>query len=151
MGGGQFDNTNPYWWRANPAVYNAVEAAAVLFGGSPSQYAISTIGTNPLTINNLAYVDGWGDPQYLTTPVSQTYKLDLGAPGYNAPGGDGTAYSALVFDHGPSFPNAINYVFRQDAPPTNPVPVPAGMILALSGLPALGFAGWVRRRFTTAA
>ncbi len=37
------------------------------------------------------------------------------------------------------------------APLTNAVPVPAGMILALSGLPALGFAGWVRRRFTTAA
>ncbi len=31
------------------------------------------------------------------------------------------------------------------------VPVPAGMVLALSGLPALGFAGWVRRRFMTAS
>ena len=31
------------------------------------------------------------------------------------------------------------------------VPLPAGLVLAMTGLPALGFAGWVRRRFTTAA
>ncbi len=69
----------------------------------------------------------------------------------------GSTFFALRYTgvSGVTNPNdfAINkFDFRLgQAPLTNAVPVPAGMILALSGLPALGFAGWVRRRFTTAA
>jgi hypothetical protein len=141
LGGGNYDSTNPYWWESNPTVYSGVEAAAFLFGGSPSDYAISTIDDNPANINNLAYLDGWADTQYLVTPQSETFKLDTGAPGYNEPFG-GPAYSALVFDHGPDFPNARNYAFRV----SNGVPEHTGFLtLGLAGL-SLGAASRFRRR-----
>ena len=86
-------------WSSNPDVLNAVETAALLFGGSPDDYAISTVDSDPANINFMAHVDGWGDSQYLTTPVSQTFKLDTGAPGYNPY----PSYSAYVLDHSCSY------------------------------------------------
>lgn len=136
LGGGQYDSSNPYWWESNPQVYSAVEAAAVLFGGSPLDYAISTVDSNPANINNLAFVDGWGDSQYLMNPTSETFSLDSGAPGYNDPFG-GPSYSALVFDHGPGYPNAVNYAFRRDQ---QGVP-DGGTTVTLLGLSIFGLHG----------
>lgn len=95
-------------WTTNPPVYTGQEAAALLFGGNPEDYAISTVSADPADINYLAYLDGWGDTQYLYNPQPQDWKLDSGNPGYNDPYG-GPAYSAYVSDHG--CPTCINYAF----------------------------------------
>jgi hypothetical protein len=76
---------------------------------------------------------------------NENYKLDLGAPGYDAPGGTNSAISAYVDD------NAIgaqytNYVFRVDAI-GGAVPEPATWGLMLAGFGIVG--GAMRRRQRT--
>ena len=44
-------------WGNNPLAYSGVGAAALLFGGSASNYAISTIDNNPLNINFQAHYE----------------------------------------------------------------------------------------------
>lgn len=142
-------------WTDNPAVYSGQEAAALLFGGNASDYAISTIDSNVANINFMTYVDGWGDDQYLYTAVSQSYSLVTGT-GYNDPGGTGTAYSAYVLDHGCdvrySDPQAscdgspgLNFAFRM----SGAVPEPASWGLMIAGFGMVG--GALRSRRTLAA
>jgi len=115
LGGAYGNPSNPYLWTNNPAVYNGVEAAAHLFGGDASDYAISTIDADVANINHLAFVDGWADSQYLFNPASELFSLDMGNPGYNDPAGYASAYSALVVDHAPGYGAGrfVNYAFRQ--------------------------------------
>lgn len=49
-------------WSTNPPVYSGVEAAALIFGGDPSDYAISTDPntTDPSTITHTAWASSWG-------------------------------------------------------------------------------------------
>ncbi len=131
----------PYVWTADPTVYNAKEAAAVLFGGVASDYVISTVDSNPMDINHLAFVDGWGDDQYLFNPQSESFSVGTH---YNS---DHTntglvTYSALVVDHAPfdggSF---VNYAFRVDGM----VPEP-GAYATLLGLGVTGAGALLRRR-----
>jgi hypothetical protein len=140
----------------NPVSYSGQEVAALLWGGSASDYSISTIDNNPLNINHLTFLDGWGDDQYLSTPQAETFKLQTGS-GYNDPGGTGTSYSAYVLDHtcsnryndSPpgSVPNNctgdgtqyVNYAF------INPSDLPEPGTLGLLGLAFAGLAG-IRRR-----
>jgi hypothetical protein len=95
-------------WTTNPPVYSGKDAAALLFGGAPSDYAISTNAntTNPGTITNTAWYDGWGES---CTEYADTYKLDVNSDGYQNPGGTNTARSAYVSDHGCG---QVNYVWR---------------------------------------
>jgi PEP-CTERM motif len=44
-------------WTTNPLAYSGVGAAAMLFGGSASDYAISTIDENPLNIDFKAHYE----------------------------------------------------------------------------------------------
>lgn len=140
----------PDFWD-NPAVLSGRETAALLFGGSPSDYAISTVSDQVADINFRAWLDGWGDPSTYgpgSAGAPQDYKLDTGAPGYNDPFG-GPSYSAFVSDHFPYAPWAgrdINYAFRDDG-----LGVPeAGGTLALLGFALVGGTAF-RRRFTTEA
>ncbi len=147
-------------WTSNPAVLNGLETAALLFGGAPGDYAISTIDANPANINFSAFVDGWGDEQYLTTAVAQNYSLDLGAPGYNDPAGGGTAYSAWVLDHScfnrysditltcEAGEPGLNYAFRND---DVVVPEPATWAMMISGFGLVGFAARRRRETSVSA
>ncbi|MBK5213415.1 MAG: HYR domain-containing protein [Flavobacteriaceae bacterium] len=95
-------------WTTNPPVYSPQEAAALIFGGNASDYAISVNSntSDPNTITNTGWTDGWGDG-FAINP--ENYSLDVGNPGYNDPGGSATAVSAWVSDH-VDF-TKINYVW----------------------------------------
>jgi len=107
-------------WTGNPDVLTGQETAALLFGGSPSDYAISTISDQAIDINFSAWLDGWGDPTTYAlsgTPAAHDFKVDTGAPGYNDPVG-GPAYSAYVRDHFSPGSGFTNYAFIVPEPST---------------------------------
>ena len=105
---GSFETGDGPVWSDNPPVYSGVEAAALIFGGSPSDYVISTNSntTDPLTITHTAWASSWGVE---CLEVAENYSLDLGAPGYNDPGGANSATSAYVNDW--CFSGQTNYVW----------------------------------------
>jgi hypothetical protein len=135
-----FDGPN---WPSNPAVYSGREAAALIFGGLPTDYLISIDPSmDPNTITMTAWYDGWGEHQGMI--FNHDYKLDVGNPGYNDPGGLNTARSAYVRD-GLSDTNTYrNYVWRADVAPLVPEPT----TMALLGSGALGLVAKLRRRKT---
>jgi hypothetical protein len=109
---GYFDGlSGPDWW-TNPPCYTGQEAAALLFGGDPEDYAISTNPntTDPGTITFTAWmvairVAGWAEHP-------QNYKVDLPPAGYSEPYEDYAAISAYCWDNPPPPGNSINYVWR---------------------------------------
>lgn len=142
----------PGWWSApptGPLAYTGQEAAALLFGGSASDYAISTVSSDPNQINNMAWYSVIGyygnqnnggsllSQNYNSKYLGQYYGPTSGYP-YNDPN---AAASAYVWDNaqGSTF---TNYAFRL----TNvggAVPEPATWAMMLIGFGAAGFA--VRR------
>lgn len=148
IGGGYSNPSNPFIWANNPQVYSGVEAAAMLFGGSASEYAISTVDSNPADINFKAFVDGYGNTEYLSSPASDTYSLSSNGGGYdNYP-----SFSAYVVDHAPltSPYHFVNYAFREENAPLSVVPAPSSIALLGIGIFSLvGFA--LRRRLRVAA
>jgi hypothetical protein len=145
-------------WSDNPAVYTGQEAAALLFGGVASDYAISTVDNTVANINFSAFLDGWADEQYLYTPAAQNFSLDTGGGGYNSAPGFGSAYSAFVLDHtcGERYSNpsagcdgerGLNYAFRWES--SAGVPEPATWAMLITGFGLVGAA--VRRRKAVAA
>ena len=105
-------------WSSNPVTYTGQEAAALLYGGSPTDYAIS-VNPNTVdqtTITHTSYVDGYADTTYLTTPAPENFKLGTT---YNL-GVVSGSFSAFVHDHsnGSQFncydygTQIVNYVWR---------------------------------------
>jgi hypothetical protein len=130
----------PYYGNA-PPTYNCVEACAVLFGGSASSYSCSTVDS---TINHQAFVDGWADAQFCTTPVSETLKKDTTYYCDTI----GCAYSAYVKDHQPAC-DVRNFCFP--FAPAAAAPALSHIPLAGLGVLLIGSGAWLTRRRTRAA
>ena len=125
-------------WTTNPLAYSGVGAAALLFGGSASDYAISTVDNNPLDINHMANYEeiGIGSKVFADTffrgTEGITHYKDVYA--YN-PAID--TVSTYVSDFGNQ---NVNYAFRIVG---GAVPEPASWALMLTGF---GLAGVAMRR-----
>ena len=72
------------FWGTNPRCYSAREAAALVFGGVFSDYAISTTLTS---VNHTGWYDGWADPNHI---FQEDFKRQTGS-GYNDPVRSGIA------------------------------------------------------------
>jgi hypothetical protein len=129
---GSFQVDDGPFWTTNPPTYSALEAAALLFGGVPTDYSVSTVDNNPANIDHM----GWYSVIFVAGghKFAENFKVGVN---YQDPGGT----SAYVQDNaqGPQF---TNFVFR------NPAAVPelsAGH--TVSGLLAgSGVCFWFRRR-----
>ena len=128
VGSWQVD-AGPEWSSVpTPPAYTGQEAAALIFGGSAANYAISTLSDS---VNFLAWVSTWGGACEGAFPcgteVAQDFKVS--SEGLYAAIGDTSAY---VYDWalGAQY---TNYAFR-----VSEVPLPAGLPLLAAGLGVLG-------------
>jgi hypothetical protein len=152
VGSWQVDNGPS--WATLPSAYSGQQAAALLFGGNPSDYAISTIDDNPANIDFMAWVSTWGGGKLglcagafpCGTKVAEDFDVST-AGVYRNPGD----ISAYVNDWaiGPQY---TNYVFVDNAPGVTAlngvaeIPEPATLVLFGTGLAAAGLLRRRRRR-----
>jgi hypothetical protein len=129
-------------WQTLPLAYTGQEAAALLFGGSASDYVISTMGTDPGLVNNSAWysVVGFDGPNNGGVLLAQDYvsAASSQAPGYYYSGypyafEETDAASAYVYDNAGK--GNINYAFRIVA---GSVPEPLTLTLVGAGLAGMG-------------
>lgn len=123
-----------------PLAYTAQEAAALLFGGSASDYAISTVDPNPGNIDFQAWYDtiGWGGSIRAHDFNSKYLGLYYGPQSGPWPDPDGPS-SAFIRDN---FVTSVNYAFRV-------VPEPATWAMMIVGFGLVG-TGLRSRRHATA-
>jgi hypothetical protein len=130
-----------------PLAYTAQETAAFLFGGSPSDYVISTVGQNPGLINHLAWYDvvGFGGTELAEDYFNKYLGLYYGpVVDYDYLGGgdfSSSAASAFVRNNNVF---GVNYAFRAAA--VSAVPVPAALPLLLTAIGGMFGARRLRKR-----
>lgn len=143
-----YDTNAPNWYGYEPngpLAYTAQEAAALLFGGNPGDYSISTVDDQIANINNSGWYDviGWGG-EIFAEDYSNKYLGQFYGPTVGYSSGPNNAASAYIRDNLYDG-TAINFAFRNDAPA---VPEPAVLSLLIPGL--IGVAAMRRRRGKTA-
>lgn len=123
---GSFQTDDGPNWTTNPPVLSGIEAAALIFGGSPSDYRVSTNPSlDPNTITDTAWytIIGIAGGHEFASNFSQ----DLGGPGYGAPGWVPNDDISTYVDDNAIGPDFTNYVWL--------VPAPSGVaLLGMGGL-----------------
>ena len=115
----------PTWFGSppnGPLAYTGQEAAALLFGGSASDYRISTVDSNPLNIDDEAYYDiiGYGSNVFADDYFNKYLGLYYG-PTNDYPLSDINApASSYVSDNSSGL---TNYAFRDVKAVPSPLPV----------------------------
>lgn len=142
-----YNDAAPYWAGSppdGPLAYTGQEAAALLFGGSASDYVISTIDSSVANINFMANYDviGYGAAVFAQDYSSKYLGLYYGpTSGYDL-GNRNNAASAFVRDN---FVQSVNYAFKiSDA-----VPEPGSWALMVVGFGIVGAS--MRRRSAVVA
>lgn len=148
VGSWQVDSGKSYL--THPLAYTGQEAAALLFGGLPSDYRISTIGKDPAKIDNKAWYSVLGVTG--GKKLLQNYDVSRAGGLYY----DGKAYDSTLAGNPASAyvkDNArgslyTNYAFRIDPVVPDPVPLsaPAGLPAMAGGLGLLVLYGRSSRR-----
>ncbi len=136
---GTFETDDGINWTDNPAVYSAVEAAALIFGGTADDYRISTDSS----MDEGSITDtGW----YSTVGISggqelaSNFSLDLGGLGYAADGWvEGDDISAYVDD------NAIGSDFTMYVWQVQSVSSPATVSMFVMGFLLIATRRYIKR------
>jgi len=133
-----------------PPAYSGQQAAALLFGDSPSDYVISTVSNQVADINDSNWISTYSGAYNLGIPGCETWPCGtVVADDYVV--SDGGLYdqegdtSAYVYD------NAVdgafsytNYAFVDESTLNSPVPEPSSLLLLGSGI--LGLTCLMRRK-----
>ena len=171
---GQWEVDDGPFWGDQPLAYSGLTAAALLFGGSPSDYAISTLGTDPADVNNMAWysVLGLGGghmfaEDYLSTNSSQAAGFYYSGNAAYRFGDITEAASAYVDDNaeGAEFTNFAFLINQANGggnggdngggnggwqppidPPVHGVSIPGTMTLLAIGALLIALRGLCRRR-----
>ncbi len=118
-------------WPSVPPAYTGQEAAALLFGGSASNYAISTVSTDPTLINFENWVSTWGGACGGIDPCGTLSADDFVVTenGFYQNPGDTSSY-VNDWATGSAY---TNYAF------TTATPLPATWTMLIAGFVGLGF------------
>ena len=116
----------PNWYGSppnGPLAYTGQEAAALLFGGSASDYRISTVDSNPLNIDDKAYYDiiGYGGVNIFADDYFNKYLGLYYGPTNGYPLGDINAPASTYVADNTS--GLTNYAFRDVKEVPSPLPV----------------------------
>ena len=120
-------------WTVVPPAYTGQQAAALLFGGSPANYVVSSVDSNPVDINFQNWVSTWGGACGDNFPCG-TLSADnfvVSTAGFYQNPGDTSSY-VQDWEVGSQY---TNYAFSA-------VPEPATWAMMLVGFAMFGFAAY---------